>query len=150
VVAPDGGAPIGAEPSPEALAARTACLDVLTTFFRLVDSGRASQALELFTEDAEMVLNGVTLSGETLRAGMTARDTDGIRRLHLPGEPSFRLLNAGEAETEILLQLFHLGADQDKGPAARTLTHIKDRFVRNEQHVWRLARRTVTVLAGGE
>ncbi|MFF0223308.1 nuclear transport factor 2 family protein [Streptomyces sp. NPDC004629] len=150
MVATTGGAPIGSEPGQEALAARMACLDVLTEFFQLVDSGHASRALELFTEDAEMVVNGVAASGEALRAGLAARETDGIKRLHLPGEPSFRLVNSDEAETEILLQLFHLGPGQDKKPTARTLTHIKDRFVRDEQRVWRLAHRMVTVLAGDE
>ncbi|MCI2420025.1 nuclear transport factor 2 family protein [Saccharopolyspora sp. K220] len=141
---------IGAEPDPATAQARIACLEVITTFFQLVDGGHASRTVELLTTDAEMTIGDVTVKGEELAAAMRKRETDGIRRVHFSAEPSFRLLGPDEAETETLLQLFHLGDEQKLGPAARALTHLKDRFVRGGDGVWRLSRRAVTILAGSE
>ncbi|MDX3231894.1 nuclear transport factor 2 family protein [Streptomyces sp. ME19-01-6] len=136
---------VGQESDVDFLKARTACLDIVTTSLRLVDSGQATKALELFTDDGELVLGNTVISGDALRAALAQRETDGIRRLHLPGEPLFRLLTPDVAKTETVLQLFHLGTD---GTSPRAVSRLTDRFVRDEQHVWRLSRRTTTILAG--
>jgi hypothetical protein len=130
--------------------ARIARLDVITTFFQLVDSGHTSRTLELFTPEPEMTLGDVTVTGDGLTAAMRNRETDGVRRLHFPAESSFRLPATDQAEAETLLQLYILSDDHANGPTARALTQVKDRFARGDDGIWRLSRRAVTVLAGSE
>lgn len=145
-----GGVAAGAEPDPAVTRAWLACTDVITTFFRLVDDGQASKTLELFTDDAVMQVGETRLTGEALQSAMRGREIDGVRRVHFAAPSSFCLTADGEAEAETLLQLFVLGDEQADGPQARALTRITDRLVRGEDQVWRVARRIVTVLAGGE
>lgn len=68
-----------------------------------------------------MTADDVAVKGEMLAAALRKRETDGIKRVHFPAESSFRLLGPDEAETETLLQLFHLGDEQVLGPAARAV-----------------------------
>jgi hypothetical protein len=138
------------EPDLTATQAQLACSDVIARFFKLVDGGQASKTMDLFTHDAVMKMGDISLSGDALRAAMAGRETDGVRRVHVASPSSFRLTADGSAEAETLLQLFVLGEDQANGPKSRALTRLNDRFVRGDDHVWRLAERVVTVLAGGE
>jgi hypothetical protein len=80
---------------------------------------------------------------DALRGATVQRRTDGISRVQLAGEPSFRLPASACAET--LMQWFRLGTRWTSAPAGLRLT---DRFERDERNVGRLSRRTTTVLAG--
>ncbi|MFE7156986.1 nuclear transport factor 2 family protein [Streptomyces sp. NPDC057636] len=140
---------VGAEPDDELVRARIACLDVIATFFRLIDTGQATKALELFTDDAELIVGGMVASGDHLRRALLDEENDGVRRVYLPGESSFWLVTPNVALADTPLQVFQFHHGQGTETSAFTITHIRDRFVRNEQRVWRVSRRVVTVLAGG-
>lgn len=141
--------PVGAEPDDELVRARIACLDVIATFFRLIDTSQAARALELFTDDAELIIGGMVASGDHLRRTLLDKESDGIKRVYLPGESSFWLVTPDVALADTPLQVFRFHPGQETDTSAITITHIRDRFVRNEQRVWRVSRRMVTVLAGG-
>jgi hypothetical protein len=121
---------VGTELGGAETAARAACFDVIVRFFELVDSDQAAKTLDLLTPDAELSLGELRLRGERLKAAMEAREKDGIRRLHFPAEPMFRMISPEEAETETLLQLFHLTEDTSVVPPPRALTRLRDQFLR--------------------
>jgi hypothetical protein len=142
----------GTEPDAAALRARAACLDVIDAFFRRVDGGEAARTAELFTPDGELVMGRTSFTGAGLAAALRARQEDaGKRGVHVPAASSFRLLSPGEAEAETYLHLYR-HADRREGgpPAARAVTLLRDRFVRGADGRWRIARRVVDVVAGGE
>jgi hypothetical protein len=151
VIQADRKSPAGKEAGLEELLARAACADVVAQFFRFVDSGQATRATELFTEDAEMSSGDVTATGDTIRQMLSLRETDGKRRLHFPTQISFELTSSTEATSQTLLQLFVLNNDDPGGtPQIRAITHVDDVFVRTEGLGWRLRRRRVTILAGSD
>ncbi|MFD5572350.1 nuclear transport factor 2 family protein [Streptomyces cadmiisoli] len=142
----------GTEPDLAELRARAACMDVIDAFFRWVDDGEAERTVELFTPNGELVMDQAHFTGTALTAAMRARqDATSKSGVHVPAASSFRLLAPGEAETHTYLHLYR-DADQQDGhpPVARAVTQIKDRFVRGEDGRWRIARRVVNVVAGGE
>ncbi|MDV3128204.1 nuclear transport factor 2 family protein [Mycobacterium sp. 21AC1] len=136
---------VGSEPHLAVAQARAACLDVVTRFFRLVDSGQAAQALKLFTPDGLLIAGGKTFRGATLAEVVDGRGPDGVQRRHFPVETSFRLVSADIAEVETLLQVLELGPQRSGVPVAHTLVH--DIFVRDESSSWRIYRRVVRILA---
>ena len=143
--------PAGKEAELEELQAHAACSDVIAQFFRYVDSGQATRAAGLFTEDAEMSSGDLTATGEQIRAILSIRETDGKRRLHFPTEISFELTSPNEANAQTLLQLFVLNDENPQAsPQVRAITHVDDVLVRTDGDGWRLSRRRVTILAGSE
>lgn len=144
--------PAGFEPNIAAVQARHACLDVIDAFFRRVDTGNAARTVDLFTSDGELVLGQTSLSGESLAKAMEVRQNDSDKRgHHVPATSSFRLISDREAEAQTYLHLYRDAEQQpDKPPVARALTLLTDRFVRGDDGRWRIARRQVDIIAGGE
>lgn len=145
VTSPRTSSVVGNEPSPAVVQARAACLDVVTRFFHLVDSGQAAQASKLFTPDGLLIAGGKTFRGAALAAAVNGRDSDGVQRRHYPVEASFRLVSVDIAEVETLLQVFKLDPQRSGVPVAHTLVH--DIFVRDGGSSWRIYRRVVRILA---
>jgi hypothetical protein len=142
----------GTEPDLMALRARAACLDVIDAFFRRVDGGEAARTVELFTTDGELVMGSSSFSGAGLAAAMRTRQEDsGKQGVHIPAASSFRLLSPIEAEVQTYLHLYRQ-ADQRAGtaPKPRAVTLLRDRFVKGDDGRWRIARRVVDIVAGGE
>lgn len=142
----------GTEPDLAAVQARVACLDVIDAFFRRVDGGEAARTVELFTTDGELVMGSSSFSGSGLAAAMRARQEDsGKQGVHVPATSSFHLLSPAEAEVRTYLHLYRQ-ADQraDTTPVPRAVTLLTDRFVKGDDGRWRIARRVVDIIAGGE
>jgi SnoaL-like domain len=139
---------IGAEPGLSALQARAACVDLVVTTARLVSAGLPEQTFELFTDDYQLVRNGITHERRDLEAGARSRGHDGVRRLHIPSQSSFRLVSSDTAETETDVAIYVFDEDVTSVPAPRALVHASDSFSRGADGSWRMSRRTVSVIAG--
>jgi hypothetical protein len=122
---------------------------VIAQFFRFVDSGQATRAAELFTEDGEMSSGDFVATGEQIRSILSIRETDGKKRLHFPTRISFELISPTEATAQTLLQLFVPNAEGSEATQVRAITHVDDVLIRLDGR-WLLKRRRVTVLAGKE
>ncbi|RSM70519.1 hypothetical protein DMH04_44830 [Kibdelosporangium aridum] len=140
---------IGAEPDAEALNARAACTDVINATYRLVDEKRATSSVQLYTEDAVMELNGNVLGTEAIAGAMESREADDIQRVHIPAQTDFWLEAPYKAHAVTLLHVYYLAQDPTVIPPPKTLTRVDDTLTRSADGVWRVARRAVTVLAGG-
>ena len=143
---------VGTEPSAAELAAAAACEAVLNAYADWIDDGRASRVVELFTEDAVFEGGPRTLSGRAqLDAAFAAREADATRRTrHLVLNPSYAGAADGVLEVRSTLLLFVLDPTAD--PALplepRALVHCVDRMVRGAEARWRIARRSLQLVAG--
>jgi hypothetical protein len=138
---------VGAEPDLATLEARSACIDIVASIARLVSSGMPEKTFELFTEDYQLIRDGVTHTRTDLEANARSRRPDGVRRLHFPSQSVFRLVTPDTAETETYVAVYVLDSSGDV-PAPRTLVHASDAFARRPDGIWRMSRRTVSVIAG--
>jgi len=128
--------------------ARVACLDVVGRFFELVDDGRADEAASLLTPDVELTVNGRLLRGAEVRAMLSDRAADTARRTaHVASPIVFRRTSADEARLSSHLQHYVLGGERTAA-APDSLARIDDVFRRDDTGTWRLARRTLTTIAG--
>ncbi|RYF38076.1 MAG: hypothetical protein EOO27_51410, partial [Comamonadaceae bacterium] len=53
----------GTEPEFAQIQARMACLDLVTSFFELVDAGHAARTADLFTSDGTLNIVGKSIEG---------------------------------------------------------------------------------------
>jgi len=143
---------VGTERSAAELAAVAACTAVLNAYADWIDEGHASRVVDLFTEDAVFEAGPLTLSGRAqLVAAFTAREADATRRTrHLVLNPSYAGAEDGVLEVRSILLLFVLDATAD--PALplepRALVHCVDRMMRGADARWRIARRSLQLVAG--
>ncbi|MET7992147.1 nuclear transport factor 2 family protein [Amycolatopsis sp. NPDC005232] len=139
---------VGREPELGAALARIACVDVINATMRFVDEKRATDTLALYTDDAVMQFGDKELDREALAESMRIRETDDVRRVHVPGQTDFWLEGPGKARAVTLLQLFNLGPDGSVVPPLQAITRLEDELVRSADGIWRIARRVVRPLAG--
>jgi ketosteroid isomerase-like protein len=139
----------GASQSDGALAAESACRELLHAFAHLVDSGAATQVVDLFTEDAELVSPQRTLTGHTqLRDVMIQREDDTERMTrHQVTNVLFRRYEPNSAQSSSLLFLYVLGGPTELN--VRAITVFDDEFRRDHDGRWRFSRRQATPVAGG-
>ncbi len=142
----------GTERSPSELGAHEACREVLVAYADCIDAGRASQAIELFCEDAVFEAGPRILRGAArLAPAFASREADRSRRTrHLILNPRFREVGEGAMEVLSLLAVFVV--EQDADPAAalapRALVDCADRMVRGADRRWRIASRRLQLVAG--
>lgn len=143
-------ATIGAEPDLATLRAESACRRLAHEFLALVDSGQASAAVELFTEDGELIADGQTIAGRAaLTAFFQAREANTARKtLHVATPVSFELVSENEAIQESLLQIYLTDNWAGDGGKTELLTRMIDRLHRDMNGQWRFRSRTSVMIAG--
>ncbi|GAA3527208.1 hypothetical protein GCM10022222_07760 [Amycolatopsis ultiminotia] len=129
--------------------ARLACTDLINSFGRLVDSGQAGKAVELFTEAGVLVSPGQVIRGrEELAKAFAAREADADRRtVHQVTNVVFEAVGPETARAQSIVCLYVLGRPGELTP--RALSRFDDEFERGEDGRWRFSRRTAAPLAGG-
>jgi hypothetical protein len=126
-----------------------ACQSVLYAFAERIDTGRASQAVELFTDDARFAAGPRVAEGRAqLAAAFAAREANSARRTrHLMLNPI--CVPDGEAAMEVrsTLALFVLEPEA-KPLAPSALLACTDRLLRGADGRWRIASRRLELVAG--
>jgi hypothetical protein len=129
----------------ELLAARTACEELFLDFHRLIDQGRATQALALFTDvpvPRFEVRGEVHLGTEALAAFLAARERNTTRQTrHLASNFRFELVSDDEAHATANLSLFHRGGEGGKDLIMEAIVDCELVFVRIETGEWRVSSR---------
>ena len=142
--------PAGTTAEAAALTAIAACQDVMHAYAELVDSGRASRVVELFTDDATFEpVPGRTVRGRhQLARVFAAREANTERRtLHIVANPVV-VVDGETATGHSTFLLFILGEPRSAGVAPDALVYCADRFERGEDGRWRIADRRLQTLAG--
>jgi uncharacterized protein (TIGR02246 family) len=145
----DARTSIGVEGGDAALRAQAACLELIASSFAWVDEGHATAVAELFTEDGVQAVNGAASVGrQQIRAALANREADSERRtLHVVTNTKFRAVTSDHAAADSIITLYLLSSPAPERLRPRALSLLEDQFVCLDE-VWRLARRTVTILAG--
>jgi len=138
----------GIERTPRQLAAESACRNLIHAFARHIDQGAAAQAIDLFTDDAEMGGAGQSIKGrDAIGQMLAAREADTSRRTrHQVTNVMFELTGPDTAVAHSLLCLFVLGVSEE--PTIRGISEFHDEFACDAEGRWRFVRRQATVLAG--
>jgi len=135
-------------PAVDRLMAQVACTDVLLKFFACVDEGRAADAVELFTDDAELhnpgspSLRGLAEIGAVFQKRQQMVD---LRTCHSVSNVSFEHVSESSVIGRWLVTLHVLSAPNPLVPTA--LNGFADRFERGSDGRWQIASRTVTPIA---
>lgn len=123
---------------------------LLAEWCHCIDSGRAVEAIDLFTDDASQTLAGSTSTGrEAIRQGLMRRQALSERMSrHLVS--NLRLLAAPDREDRLgatwVLTLYR--SDEPQRPAVpRLVADVQDDYARVDG-CWRIARRIVTPVFG--
>jgi hypothetical protein len=139
---------IGIERSPQQLGAELACHDLIHTFAHHIDRGAATEAVDLFTDDAEIGLAEQLVKGRAeIARALAAREADASRRTcHQVTNIMFQQTGPDTASAHSLLCLFVLDGQQE--PTVRAISKLDDQFARDSAGQWRFSRRMATMLAG--
>ena len=136
------------------LSARAACEELFLDFHRLVDEGRAGEALALFADEPEprFEVRGRVYAGTQALAGfLDARQRDTSRQTrHLASNFRFVLLDDDRARASANLTLFHRGGDSASGLALEAVVDCELEFVRTSTDEWRIASRRHSRFATAE
>ncbi len=138
----------GIERTSRQLAAEFACRNLIHAFARHIDQGEATEAIDLFTDDAELGDAGQSIRGRDAIAHMlAAREADtGRRTRHQVTNVMFELTSPETAVAQSLLCVFVLGVSEE--PTIGALSEFRDEFACDGEGRWRFARREATILAG--
>jgi hypothetical protein len=139
---------IGIERTPRQLGAELACHDLIHTFAHHIDRGAATEAVDLFTDDAEIGLAEQLVKGRAeIARALAAREADASRRTcHQVTNIMFQQTGPDTASAHSLLCLFVLDGQQE--PTVRAISKLDDQFARDSAGQWRFSRRMATMLAG--
>jgi hypothetical protein len=139
---------VGIERTPEQLGAELACHDLMHAFAYHIDRGAATEAINLFTNDAEVGNAEQRAKGRNEIARMlAAREADASRRTcHQVTNIMFQQTDPDTASAHSLLCLFVLDGQQE--PTVRAISRLEDQFARDAAGQWRFSRRMATLLAG--
>jgi uncharacterized protein (TIGR02246 family) len=138
----------GIERTNRQLAAEFACRNLIHAFARHIDQGEATEAIDLFTEDAEVGDAGQSIKGrDAIGHMLAAREANtGRRTRHQVTNVMFELTGPDTAVAHSLLCLFVLGISEE--PSIRAISEFDDEFARDAEGRWRFARRQAALLAG--
>ena len=139
---------VGIERTPQQLGAELACHNLIHAFAHHIDRGAATEAIDLFTDDAEIGNAEHRAKGRNEIAPMlAAREADASRRTcHQVTNIMFQQTGPNTASAHSLLCLFVLDGQQEL--AARAISRLDDQFARDAAGQWRFSRRMATLLAG--
>jgi len=139
---------VGIERTPQQLGAELACHDLIHAFADHIDKGAATEAIDLFTDDAEIGNAEHRAKGRNEIAPMlAAREADASRRTcHQVTNIMFQQTGPDTASAHSLLCLFVL--DGQQAPTVRAISRLDDQFARDAAGQWRFSRRLATMLAG--
>jgi hypothetical protein len=139
---------VGIERTPQQLDAELACHDLIHAFADRIDRGAATEAIDLFTDDAEVGTAEHRAKGRNEIAPMLAsREADASRRTcHQVTNIMFQQTGPDTASAHSLLCLFVLDGQQE--PTVRAISRLDDQFARDAAGQWRFSRRLATMLAG--
>jgi hypothetical protein len=139
---------IGIERTPQQLGAELACHDLIHTFAHHIDRGAATEAVDLFTDDAEIGLAEQLVKGRAeIARALAAREADASRRTcHQVTNIMFQQTGPDTASAHSLLCLFVLDGQQE--PTVRAISKLDDQFARDSAGQWRFSRRMATMVAG--
>jgi hypothetical protein len=126
-----------------ALEARSACEEVFLGFHRLVDAGVASQAADLFTQEAVFELRGNRFDGHNaIRAFLIERQAQvGRRTRHLASNFSFVLDTDAGAHSEAQLLVFLAREDDPARLELEALFDTETTYVRSPGGTWQMSSR---------
>lgn len=135
------------------LTARIACEELFLDFHCLIDQGKATQALALFTDAPEprFEVRGDVHSGkEALAAFLNAREQNTTRRTrHLASNFRFELVSDDEARATAALTLFHRGGEDGTELIMEAIVDCELAYVRLETGEWRVSFRRHSRFASG-
>jgi SnoaL-like domain len=139
---------VGIERTPEQLGAELACHDLIHAFAHHIDRGAATEAINLFTDDAELGNAEQVVTGrDEITRALAAREADASRRTcHQVTNIMFQQTGPDTARAHSLLCLFVLDGQQE--PTIRAISKLDDQFARDSAGQWRFSRRLATLLAG--
>jgi hypothetical protein len=139
---------VGIERTPQQLGAELACHDLIHAFVHHIDKGAATEAINLFTDDAEIGNAEQLAKGrDEIARALAAREADASRRTcHQVTNIMFQQTGPNTASAHSLLCLFVL--DDLQQPIIRAISKLDDQFARDSAGQWRFSRRLATLLAG--
>lgn len=126
---------------------RTEITDTIHKYFWLVDHGRASKAIDLFTETASMTFGPGsarpgTISGPDLRKALTAQDSlVGTVMRHVVSNILFTGESGAQVTLSALLTLYK-GSGDSRDTRPEFVADLEDSFVLKDR--WLIDRRVVT------
>lgn len=122
---------------------------LLAAWAHCIDSGRATDAIGLFTQDAEQTLASSTSKGQdAIRAGLERRQAlTGRTTRHLVSNLLLQALDGGQRlRGRWVLTLFR--SDSAQRPATiQLVADVEDEYAQVDGN-WRVARRTLTPVFG--
>ena len=126
-----------------------ACANLVSAYNNLVDGGRASGVVALFADGGEMLVAGLNLSGESLKAAMAERERNTDRKTcHVSSNFELVSCDGDRAHGRSVILLYVLSPDSG-ALAPSAILRGEDDFIRGSDGVWRFLRREGTILAGG-
>jgi ketosteroid isomerase-like protein len=139
---------LGIERTPHQLGAELACHDLIHAFADHIDRGAATEAIDLFTDDAEAGNAEQRAKGRNeIARALAAREADASRRTcHQVTNIMFQQTGPNTATAHSLLCLFVLDGQQEL--TIRAISRLDDQFARDSAGQWRFSRRVATMLAG--
>jgi hypothetical protein len=146
--------------TPEMAATQLACMNILTAFCEHVDSGQALRNVDLFTDDGRMQAR-LTLDPSsapeldaTGRHGLVALFTEreamaGRRTKHTTLNPHFQFVSGTETRGFSTMVVYLLSVAPPASPMIpRAIVECTDIFLRGADGRWRIASRSVQMVAG--
>lgn len=129
------------------LETRFAAIDLVQSFFRLVDDGRATETADLFTPDGSITFgpgapNQGTISGDTIRSAMAARQAQAhVTTRHVLSNFLVTPEADGALAVRSLLTLYR-SDDESRPSTVASVADVNDRLVASGPG-WKIASRTV-------
>jgi len=141
-------------------AAQLACMNLLVAYCHHIDSGHASRNVDLFTEDGSLIARmevgenvdpAVDARGRLqLAAVFDERDRAvGRRTKHVSCNPRITFVSSDKGHGSSTTVMYLLSAqDPFSATVAHSITECEDVFLRGPLGEWRIASRSVRLVAG--
>lgn len=135
---------VGQERDAAAVAAISACRELINRSFVLGDAGRRAEVADLFVEDGVLVFLGERAEGRTaIRQTFAERDASGRRTVHAIATMDFHRVTDDEIGVHTVV-LFYLLSEGD--PLSLTAFALADDVLVKSGSTWRLSSRAVSFL----
>jgi hypothetical protein len=129
-------------PLNEVLEARLSCEQLFHRFSACIDRGRATEAIDLFTDDGVVEIGGRTFNGRAeVLEFLTAREAHADRQTrHLGANFDFRMTGPDGAQASALVVVFATAGDAPS-TAPQIVSDCELTFRRDPETGWRVASR---------
>lgn len=123
------------------ISAREACENLVISYANLIDSGRASEATSLFTENASLTLPTTRAQGAEIKDALITRQLDTTRKTcHIISNFQFSMLTARKAKATSVTTLYVFA--EDILPITPTsIVRNDDEFLLTKDGEWRIQNR---------